>query len=80
MFEKVVERDCFFARMGKPQQPCESWPTMQKTVPSLEAWGQSLRSTEGSISFSRGQARGSNYDLGLNVCKSPGNFGKDGDV
>ena len=71
MLEKVVEREKKIARMGNSQQPCESWPTMQKTVPSLEAWGQSLRSTEGSISSSRGQARGSNYDLALNVCKSP---------
>ena len=46
-FEKVVERDFCLCGCGKPQQTCESWPTMQKTLASLE---ELRRSNEGSIS------------------------------
>lgn len=37
MFEKVVERDFVLRGWGNHNNLSESWPTMQKTVASLEA-------------------------------------------
>lgn len=62
MFEKVVEREFFLRGWGNhnnlvnPGRPCRKL---------CQAWKHGARVSEV-------VARGSNYDLGLNVCNSPG--------